>query len=287
MKPLRIAQISDFHFSEITLNPFRLFSKRFLGLLNWIFFRRGAFTTKSVEELPSVLKELAIDQILLGGDFTSTALPAEFARARAFIDRLPAPWIAIPGNHDHYTYRAHRQKHYYQAIQSSRKADLCNLAEDGVEARRIGDRWWVVSLDTARATNLYSSRGLFSPQLEARLKTLLDQIPSDHSILLFNHYPFFQHDTHRHTLKRGDRLEQVLRADPRIKAYLHGHTHQHIIADLQPSGLPLILDSGCVADERNGSWNLLSIDDRGIQIDVYRWNNGWSIKRKEAIAWTR
>jgi len=289
MKPIRLAQISDFHITHLTWNPLRLFSKRFLGNLNWLFSRKGIFSTEAIDALPSFLSSLQLDHILLGGDFTTTSLPEEFRLARAFVDKLPAPWIAIPGNHDQYTYRAYRQKRYYQSLSNPREAirertDFFNLSDHGLEAHRLAPKWWLIALDTTRATNLYSSRGFFSPKLEERLNELLSMIPSDHSILLLNHYPFFQNVTVRHSLSRGNALEALLRKEPRIKAYLHGHSHRHTIADLQPSNLPLILDGGACAE---GTWNLLTIDEKQIKIDVYRWKNSWQLDRTEEIAWNR
>lgn len=38
--------------------------------------------------------------VVLSGDITQRATRAQFAAARAFMDRLPVPWVAIPGNHD-------------------------------------------------------------------------------------------------------------------------------------------------------------------------------------------
>ena len=38
--------------------------------------------------------------MIAGGDLTQRARPAQFRAARAFLDSLPAPWMAIPGNHD-------------------------------------------------------------------------------------------------------------------------------------------------------------------------------------------
>ncbi|MBC7435369.1 MAG: metallophosphoesterase [Bdellovibrionales bacterium] len=40
------------------------------------------------------------DLVVLSGDITQRALPAQFHAARAFVDRLEAPVLAIPGNHD-------------------------------------------------------------------------------------------------------------------------------------------------------------------------------------------
>jgi len=40
------------------------------------------------------------DLVVLSGDISQRARRNQFRRARAFVDRLGAPWIAIPGNHD-------------------------------------------------------------------------------------------------------------------------------------------------------------------------------------------
>jgi 3',5'-cyclic AMP phosphodiesterase CpdA len=40
------------------------------------------------------------DLLVLSGDITQRARPAEFHAARAFMNRLGAPMLAIPGNHD-------------------------------------------------------------------------------------------------------------------------------------------------------------------------------------------
>lgn len=38
--------------------------------------------------------------VVLSGDITQRARAAEFDAARAFVDALGAPWLAVPGNHD-------------------------------------------------------------------------------------------------------------------------------------------------------------------------------------------
>ena len=40
------------------------------------------------------------DVVVLSGDITQRARPAQFLAAKAFVDRLGAPVVAIPGNHD-------------------------------------------------------------------------------------------------------------------------------------------------------------------------------------------
>lgn len=58
-------------------------------------------------EQPQVVEALLVlaaqqrpDLVVLSGDITQRARPAQFRAAKAFVDRLGAPVLAIPGNHD-------------------------------------------------------------------------------------------------------------------------------------------------------------------------------------------
>lgn len=46
------------------------------------------------------IDRLAPDLVAISGDLTQRARVAQFARARAFLDRIGPPWLAVPGNHD-------------------------------------------------------------------------------------------------------------------------------------------------------------------------------------------
>lgn len=289
---MRIAQISDFHYTHITWNPLRLFSKRILGNFNWLLTRRSVFFPKQLDPLPDLFKELGVDLILLGGDFTTTALTEEYDKAADFVARLDQNWIAIPGNHDHYTYSSFRNKRFYDYFSNQKEGasspiDSFTLKDHGVEAHCIAPNWWLVALDTARATSFYSSKGLFTENHETHLKELLKLIPPGDSIICFNHYPFFQQDATSRNLVRGDALQDVLQRDPRIRLYLHGHTHRHAIADLQPNNLPVLLDSGCCVQGKEGTWNLIDLMPDHCSVSAYRWNNAWEPFRTEKILWNR
>jgi 3',5'-cyclic AMP phosphodiesterase CpdA len=289
---MRIAHVSDFHFTRLTWNPLRLLSKRFLGHLNWICIRNKHFFENQVEPLPALFQELEVDLVLLGGDFSTTAMIEEFETAKSFVDEIKQPWLAIPGNHDHYTYRSHRKKHFYRYFTNHRKeiaypVEFFTLKEHGIEAHKIQEGWWTIALDTTLPTQPYSSEGLFSKKLEKHLEEVLKLIPEKDTIILINHYPFFQNGPARHNLINGKRLEEILKRNPRIRLYLHGHTHRHTVADLQVSNLPIVLDSGSCAQGRKGAWNLIDLNTDGCVISTYRWDHRWTKTRTEEFAWTR
>ena len=53
-----------------------------------------------VEALVTLAREQHPDLTVLSGDITQRALRTQFRAARSFVDRLHAPVLAIPGNHD-------------------------------------------------------------------------------------------------------------------------------------------------------------------------------------------
>ncbi len=53
-----------------------------------------------VDALINLAAQRRPDVVVLSGDITQRARPAQFRAARAFVDRLSAPVLAVPGNHD-------------------------------------------------------------------------------------------------------------------------------------------------------------------------------------------
>jgi len=60
----------------------------------------GTETPAVVEALVAMTKKASPRLVLLSGDITQRARKSQFVAARRFVDRLQAPVVAIPGNHD-------------------------------------------------------------------------------------------------------------------------------------------------------------------------------------------
>ncbi len=60
----------------------------------------GTEQPQVVEALVALAAQQRPDLVLLSGDITQRARPEQFRAAKAFVDRLGAPVLAIPGNHD-------------------------------------------------------------------------------------------------------------------------------------------------------------------------------------------
>lgn len=272
----RFAHISDLHFSSFFFTPTQFLSKRWVGNLNLLLNRNKTFDHKSLYTLIPLFQELNIDAVLLTGDLTTTSHAVEFEMAKRFIDALREAHIQvflIPGNHDHYTRSAYEKQDFYRYFNIVHRSDdvhsFFKLKEDKVCATHLGKQWWLIAIDSAQATSLFSSHGVFSEQVQHNLEHALSFLPSDHKIILLNHFPFFE-DNKKKALHRADVLRSILQRHPQIKLYLHGHTHRHILADLRPSQLPIVIDSGCTAQKNGATWNLIDIAEEGCDVAVYK-----------------
>ena len=62
---------------------------------------RGANESPEVDAaLTALVAELAPSVVIVTGDLSNRGRAAELRRARTLLDALPAPWLAVPGNHD-------------------------------------------------------------------------------------------------------------------------------------------------------------------------------------------
>lgn len=298
MPLFRLAHISDLHFSKPSWNPFQFCSKRWLGNLNYLLSRKNALKPENLTTLFPVFHEYKVDAVLITGDLTSTSHEEEFSLAKQFIDSLQLEKFnvfTLPGNHDQYTKKAYRNQLFYQFFNthyspSNDSLTSLSLKENKMTAAHLGHGWWLLALDTAIATSLISSNGYFSPNLEQTLEKALKEIPSDHHVILLNHFPIFSNESSRKSLIRKEALKNLLERFPQVKLFLHGHTHRHTIADLRSSSLPIFLDSGSTARREGGTWNLIEMNSSGCDVEVFKSRNSigyaeWESAGRSSFKW--
>jgi 3',5'-cyclic AMP phosphodiesterase CpdA len=290
---MRLAHISDLHFSKLTWNPSQFFSKRWLGNLNLLFARKHTFDPDCLTTLFPLFHEHQVDAVLITGDLTSTSHEDEFALAHQFVTCLQQEKFKVftlPGNHDQYTKRAYKKQLFYNYFnthyaQPQDPLTSLSLKEDGLTITPFGNGWWLIALDTALATSLVSSNGFFFPALEEKLEKALHAIPHDDRVILINHFPIFSNESYRKSLIRKEALKNLLERSPKIKLYLHGHTHRHCIADLRSSRLPIFLDSGSTARKEGGTWNLIDITPSGCRVEVFKNTTFWEPTQTSTFKW--
>ncbi len=250
---LRIAHLSDPHFSCITFNPSQFLTKRWMGNLNLILFRRKAYQTTHLGYLPKLMENLDIDTVILSGDFTSTSMHKEFEKARDFVDEFKQPTFTLPGNHDCYTKKSDRLKRYYTYFPSE------ELEKRRVEKKPIGKGWWWVGLDCARPNNLLNSNGVFYREMDAILEKTLQSIPEGDKVIIGNHFPLFPSGRPHHDTGRATELGEILKKHPQVKLYLHGHDHYPYIIDRRNEGFPLVLNCGSCAHQPDGTFYTIEL----------------------------
>jgi 3',5'-cyclic AMP phosphodiesterase CpdA len=284
---IRVAHISDLHFSKITLSPRQFLNKRWIGNFNLILFRRKMAQKQHLTELIETFENQKVDLVIISGDLSSTSMDFEFKLASEFVLELKKrniECLIIPGNHDHYTKDAYQEKLFYQYFTNNTASLVGNytLKDDRLEIHKMTDKWWTIVLDTVIPTPILSSQGVFSYELEKTLEKALNEVPEGVSLMIVNHFPFFQHDSPHSRLVRGPTLKALLKKHPQVRFYLHGHTHRECIADLRASNIPIVLDAGCCGNIQNAKWHLMDLSDDTLKLTVYKWKNSWEkIKSEE------
>lgn len=222
----RILHITDLHFWKVVLNPFELLNKRALGNVNVIIRRRHEFHMENARPFIDALEATGINTLLLGGDYTSTAHEDEFRMARAFADELVRRGfkiIAMPGNHDVYTFESVRARRYRQYFGDFGPGERlpCRLALPGGTP--------LVLVPTVCA-NVISSAGRIGRLEVEKARELVASAPKG-PVLVMGHYPIL-HETHAYRstpsrqLRNAEMLHTALGETGRHVLYLAGHVHR-------------------------------------------------------------
>ena len=139
-RPFRLIHVSDIHFWQYAFNPLQLFSKRLLGMASLLVRRARRFRLERVHEVVDRVARLEPDHILITGDLTTTALPAEFRAARG---RPSSRWLDDPGKVDDHPGQsrsvhvgAHRDRRFEQFFGEFAPAFRLSLAPLPRRARR-------------------------------------------------------------------------------------------------------------------------------------------------------
>ncbi|MEZ5315529.1 MAG: metallophosphoesterase [Chlamydiales bacterium] len=264
---LKVAHLSDLHFSHPTFNPSQFINKRWIGNLNLLFFRKYLYDTKHLLHLPQFFDSLNVDHVCITGDFSSLSLDSEFRESKAFVDSFSQPVYFLPGNHDCYTKAVEKTRRFYHFFPSE------DLKNQRIEKKYLGKGWWWIGLDCAVATPPFYSLGLFSSTMKKALKQILDCIPLHEHVIIGNHFPLYP--THRpmHDLQGAHLLQQILKNYPQVKLYLHGHDHKYYIQEERKEGLPLVFNSGSVAHRSNGTFYLFQLNEKECLVDHFILDN--------------
>ncbi len=228
-----LAHLSDLH---LALRPrlIDLAGKRGLGFINWHRGRKYIHRATVLDAITRDLKTIAPDHIAVTGDLVNLSLPAEYARARAWLDTLgpPADVTVIPGNHDAYVPRALGGPARYWGEYMR--------GDDGAESgtfpfvRRRGPLA-LIALSSAVPTGPFMATGELGKQQLSRLATALAQNRELFRVVLIHHPPVSPPSRYLRRLIDGPEFLGVL-AEHGAELVLHGHDHCRAIVWLDGPG---------------------------------------------------
>lgn len=207
----RIAHISDLHFS-------------------WV-------DPAVVDGLAAELNADRPDLVIASGDFTQGARRAEFEQARAFLDRLSSPVLAVPGNHDITPY--HLIQRFFDPYRRYRRYISPEIEPVWQDAEIA-----VIGVNTARrfALELNWSFGRINQRQIRRVTHLLEGLPAGLFRIVVGHHPFLPPDEAPETRVVGGAEEALACFDKHgVGLVLAGHLHRGYARSLRP-----VIEQGAV-----------------------------------------
>jgi 3',5'-cyclic AMP phosphodiesterase CpdA len=239
-----LAHLSDPHIGPLPRPRLReLAGKRLTGYLNWQ--QRSAFQDMDVlNRLVADLKAQKPDHIAMTGDIMNIGLPAEFPRARAWLETLGDPHDVsfVPGNHDAYV-----------------KGSMPWLAgtfgpwtsdEDRVHAAypymRVRGEVAIIGLSSGVPTAPFIASGRLGRIQRAAFARLLDEAAARGlaRVVLIHHPPYRKGATPGRGLTDSRAFGAIV-ARHGADLILHGHNHRSHVARLRaPGGEALVVGVG-------------------------------------------
>jgi len=273
--------ITDLHFWELVLNPFRMMNKRFIGNVNIFLKRRHDFAMGNADIFADHVASLGIKNVLVTGDFASTSTPLEFHRGKEWLEGLERRGLTptvIRGNHDVYTFESVRKKRF----ESFYEPWLVNEKQPSTTTLP-GDTkiHWISTV----CANWFTSRGQVTPADVDKLVETFGAV--DGPVLVAGHYPILENApgyvvNHNRGLQNAEMLRKALGKSGKEILYLHGHVHRFNYS--RDPDYPNLkhLSTGAffrIAEETNshGEFSEVHVHSDYVQIVRHRIDsNGWN-----------
>jgi 3',5'-cyclic AMP phosphodiesterase CpdA len=226
-----------------------------------------------LDPLVKTVHEVAPDVVVVSGDLTQRARRAQFAEARDFLARLPAPQIVVPGNHDVPLYNVF-------ARMLRPLANYKRYIGDDLQPSFVDAELAVVGVNTARSLVLKNGR-INEEQLQS-LRATLSALPGAVVKVVVTHHPF--------DFAAGwDSDQRVGRADLAMATFarcgvdvlLAGHLHASHSGDSGDRYAlhgyeALVVSAGTATSTRgrgeSNSFNVLRVDAERVEVDRWTWD---------------
>ena len=222
--------------------------------------------------LIDVVSRISPDVVVVSGDLTQRARREEFQQARDFLERLPAPRIVVPGNHDVPFYNVLNR--FSRPLKKFRE-----YIEPNLEPGYIDDEIAVLGINTSRSFVIKSGR--INAEQIALLRETMCGLKSNVVKLVVTHHPFDVRvgGADHHVVGRATRAMTMF-ADCGADVLLAGHLHTSHSAssgERYPMAgyAALVVSAGTATSTRargeTNSFNVLKIQNPRIEVERYEW----------------
>lgn len=243
----RIAHLSDLHF--------------------------GACDARIVEGVLVDLERQAPDLVVVSGDLTQRARIRQFKQARAMLDKIQAPLLVVPGNHDVPLYDVARR--FLAPLRRYQHFITEDLAPTFLD-----DDLAVLGLNTARSFTWKD--GTISPDQVGAIRSWAGTLGEGRFRVLATHHPFLPPEARPHERIVGG-ADAALRAieEANVELLLAGHLHQGYSGDARAHHVTLgrsilVAQAGTATSTRvrgePNTYNLVLIEEPRVVIEVRTWN---------------
>lgn len=194
---IKVLQITDTHL-------FKGKNETLLGVNTWAGYQAV------LDEV--IASQQYYDLIIATGDLSQDHSVEAYQHFAEGIQRLPAPCVWLPGNHD-----------FQPAMYDT-------LAKAGISQSKhvlLGNRWQMLLLDS----QVYGvPHGMLSEFQLEWLETALAAYPNRDTVILLHHHPVASGCSwlDQHSLRNSHQLDMILQKYPRAATLLCGHIHQEM-----------------------------------------------------------